>query len=313
MNCDEIMEVITDYILNRMLGKAAEKPDEAVLRHLSSCAVCTQQVDVLMRIATEKNFRLSNPPSCDEVCERVPEMVETDRRLVSALFPAEWLHLKSCPECSETYEETRACLTREDEAEFEKVFESALRSPEPEPGIWESLSPYVQKLSIELNILVGRGKDALSRIPEWLGSATLVPEPVRDYRGDELFTDHIADVFLVPEPVRDYRGDDESREYRQILTIPDAPHKRQIIIETRPETEERIHLGVKLMDTETSTAISGVAISLLDAKGRFLAQLVTPEASDRKGLVEFPNYSPGNYHVKITESQMSWELSLCLG
>ena len=290
MNCYEIMEIMTDYILNRMVGEDTEKPPEAVLQHLSSCTSCAEQMDVLMKIVTGDNYRLFRPPSCPEVCERIPEMVETQQHLVAASFPAEWIHLRICRDCRATYEMTRSCMTEENEAAFDAVLQSALQPPETPPAIWEILSPYVQRLSIELNILVSRGKDALSRIPEWLGSAALVPAPVGAYRGN-----------------------DESREYRQILTIPDAPHKRQIIIETRPETEERIHLGVKLMDTETSTAISGVAISLLDAKGRFLAQLVTPEASDRKGLVEFPNYSPGNYHVKITESQMSWELSLCLG
>jgi hypothetical protein len=296
MNCDDIMETMLAYMMNKILGKSAKEPSEAVIRHLAGCPSCKEQIDISMKILTDQNFRLSNPPSCTEVSERIPELVEMDEDLIPDFFPAEWLHLKTCQQCGAVYRMTRSCMTPEIEAAFDRVLKSALPFPKLKQAVWEKIAPHLQELATELYILVSKGKEALKEIPQWLGTAVLVPEPAPAYRGD------LEDLA--------YRDDSEKVAYRQIITIPDERNKRHIVIQTRGDAPECIQLSVGLADVETNSNIDSASVALLDEKGRTLMRL--SRVSGSEGFFEFPVLSPGTYKVRISESENNWELPLRL-
>ena len=289
MNCNEIMETMTAYMLDKILGKAAKQPPEAIMRHISACPSCREQMDIALKILTEQNFRLSKPPSCSEVNDRIPELVEMEEERIGDSFPAEWLHLQTCNECGALYRMTRSCMTPENEAAFDRVLQSALPYSNEKPAIWDKITPHLQKLTTELNILVSRGKEAMQQIPQWLGT-----------------------VVLTPVPAQAYRGDNASPAYEQVITIPDSLEKRQIIVRTRTAAPGCIHLSIGLVDIDKDSCIGGVSMTILDAEGRISMQLSTPDAADSEGLAGFPDVAPGTYKLKITESQTSWELPLRL-
>ena len=289
MNCNERMETIIRYIMDRVLGKAAAQPPEAIMRHLSTCSSCREQMDILLKILTDHNFRLTKPLSCSEVNDRIPELAEMDEDMIGESFPAEWIHLQTCHECQAVYRMTRSCMDPEDETAFDRVLQSALPFPKLKPAVWEKITPHFQKLTMELNILSNKGKDAINKIPQWLGTAVLIPVP--------------AEV---------YRGGDKTDGYQLMLTIPDPVRNRQIVIWTRADAPERIHLSIGLVDIEKNAGIGGVSIALLDANGRYLMQISTPDDSILEALAEFPDVAPGIYRLRITESHTSWEMPLRL-
>ncbi len=290
MNCDEIMEIMTRYTVNKLFGTETDTPDETVMRHLSSCASCMNQMNVLLKILTGENRRLSKSLSCEEVAERIPEMAETRKELVPGHFPVQWLHLETCGHCREIYKTTRSCLTEENEQAFETLRRTVLRQKDSHRRmVWEIMSPYARKLTRELDILVTQGKEALRLVPEWLANATLAPVAAGTHRSA-----------------------DKSCDIRQIVRVADEERGRQIVVETCPDLRQGIFLSIKLVDIQTQEPVGGVSIALLDDHGRYLYRLVTPESSDRKGLAEFSNCAPGGYRAKIMESRHTWEVPLRL-
>ncbi len=290
MNCDQILETIAAYMIDKALGKTGSDLPDHILHHILSCSPCSAQMDVMLRILTGEHFRLSRPLLCDEVCDSVAEMAETDEDRVPFAFPAEWLHILSCPDCRDIYEMTRATLTPENELAFEAVRQAALPFSPAKPVIWDKIAPMLQKLTTELTILVSKGKDALALIPDWLATATLIPVPAEAYRSAGA-----------------------SGEYVQEVTIPDKDQNRQIVIRTRALEDKYLQLWLKVVDIDGNKCVGGIAVALLDGKGRYLMQMITPDVSGDDGFLEFPRCLPGHYMVRITEQGRSWEVSLHLG
>jgi hypothetical protein len=289
MNCDEIMESIAVFMLDRALGKTKEDPPEPILSHILFCPLCTKQMDVMLRILTGENFRLSKPLSCSEVCDRIPELVEVEEKLAPVLFPAEWLHLISCHDCRTTYEMTRACMTSENAKAFEMILPTVSSVLTDKPEIWETASSCVQRLSTELHILVSKGKGAFNLIPEWLRNVVFVPVHAGAYRD-------LGDSAII----------------LQILTLEDQALKREIIVQTWVDEEKHFHLGFKLIDIENKNAVNGVSVALFDNRGRYLMQLITTDTPGSEHSVEFPHCPTGHYRVRITERKSSWEIPLHL-
>jgi len=287
MDCDHIKEIMTAYIVDKVLGKAMVQPPEKAISHFSACLSCKKEMDVMLRIVTGKDYHLSRPLTCSEMSDRMPEMIEKENEAMPEAYPAEWLHLQTCQDCRAIFEIIGSCMTKENMVTFEHILRSVQHVHAEKHEVWGIITPLIRRLSQELNILVSKGKEALNQIPEWLGTATFIPLSTAVFRGS---------------------GD--SGDFLQVLTIPDLDLNRQIVVQTQATSPEGIHVKMKLEDIGKNTAIGGVIVALLDADGRFLTQLVTTDGG--QGFVDFQDLQPGNYKIKITELHQSWELSMRL-
>lgn len=290
MNCDAIIDTMTDYLLGKLLGNNVEKPDEELVHHCATCPTCTEKMDIIVRIMTGKDYHLSRPLHCEDVLDRIPEMVDYGEDVLAGRYPAEWLHMQTCDKCHEVFKMTASCMTKEYEAAFEKVRKSVTTTSGGSEIVWESIGPQVHKLSRQLNILISRGKEALSLVPEWLATASMLPAPSMVHRGTT-----------------------SEGKYFFELAIPCPQQNRQVVVRISAETPENIQLRLQLKDSNSNDAISGVVMALLDSKGRFLTQLFTPESSHGESWAEFNDIHPGNYTLRITEDQTRWEVPLHLG
>ncbi len=293
MNCDTIIDIMSDYLLAKALGNPVQDPDKELVDHCAVCPTCKEKMDIILRIITGNDFRLSRPLQCDDVLERIAEMVEVDEDELVDRFPAEWLHMQTCAECREVYEMTASSMTEEFNEAFAEVWQplpGEAGTPDQSRIVWESVSPMVNKLSQQLDILVSRGKEALNLVPDWLASTSMVPVPAMVHRGAG--------------------GEDK---YLYEVTIPAPQMNRLVTLQVYAEDPDSIRLRFQFIDSGISQAISGAAVALLDGEGRFLTQLFTPEISKNESWVEFSEIAPGNYILRVTEEQSKWEVPLHLG
>jgi hypothetical protein len=290
MNCEQIIEAFAAYMIDKALGNTDIDLSSHILHHIQACSRCSEQADVMLRMVTGENFRLSRPLSCDEACDRIAEIMEADDRQETFAFPAERLHILGCADCRAVYEMTRATLVSEKREAFEAIRQSALPLAAAKPTRWARISPFVRKLTAEITILASKGQDALGLLPGWLASATLIPIPAGAYRSG--------------------RG---TSEYIQEIVIPEEEQKWQLVIRTRALEDNYLQLQVKILGIADKGRSSGMSIALLDGRGRYLMQIIYPDAPGDDEFVEFPKCLPGRYTLKISEQQKSWEVSLHLG
>ena len=289
MNCDQILETIASYMIERMFGKTGTHIPDHALQHLLLCPACREQMDVMVHIMTGSDLRFSRPLTCEEVMDLTSEMVETEESQVPYGFPAAWLHLVSCPDCRDVYEMTRATLTPDNEMAFERVRQSALPFKLARQEIWQKISPLVQKLSVELIVLVRRGKDAFVLIPEWLATTVLIPIPAMTYRSDSVKEGFIQDI-----------------------TIPDLENDQQLVIRVKDLEDNNLQIHVRIVDKVCKRSIGGVSVALFDQQGRYLMQIVTPEILGDNGGVYFDGCQLGRYTLRVSENEKVWEVALNL-
>lgn len=291
MNCDSTINVLTDYILGKSVGRKVNRPAEELLYHCASCPDCKEKIDILLRVVTGKDFHLSRPLICDDVLERISEMAELDENDMMIKYPAEWLHMRVCEHCREIFEMTVSCMTPEFEDEFERVHKAVEFDPDFSQLIWKKEQSYIQTLAQPLNILLSRGKNALAKIPEWLASARLVSVPATAFRSEE------SQESICCE-----------------LKISCHQPERELIFQVYAISQNSMHLKAKLMDIHNSRAVDGVKVALLDGEGHFLAQVFTSKNvnTDGEPWAEFKNISYGQYTLRITEEKENWKIPLNL-
>ena len=288
MHCDAIIDKMTDYLLAQLSGKSTATPDDDLVRHCASCQDCKKKMDIILRIATGADFHLSRPLKCEEVLERMAEMVECEEEELPAAYPAEWLHLQACSDCRKIFALTLSCMTDEYENAFERMREQILHTPAQPGAAWERIGPRSRKLAGRIQVLLGRGKEALAQVPDWLAASLFIPAPAMVHRGPAA----------------------TGNSYE--LSVPCPEKNRKVVIRIVEEDEQGVRLRVQLLDAAANLAIGGAVIALLDDQGRFLMQLVAPEGAPDHAWVDFQGIGAGSYILKIDIEGESWEVPLRL-
>lgn len=284
-----VMNKITEYILYNLLDpeREHEEVNENVVRHISQCAQCIEELDTMstffcdekssLKEKWEKLFEPIHKESiCREYCSNLAEYV--DDELYGLDVKEEhfslWLHLQSCHSCNERYTTLKSMATSD--LQEESVI-AAAKVEQPIEGFWEKIGEKAWRFVKEIKIELQQGIVTFPNFPDFLPKPVLISYgKTRKTKGDTL------SIFSFSIPI---------------------PHlDLDLRCNCSKAAENSIILTIEPMKQHTNDTAIGTAIYLKSSEGGFKGGDI------RDGKKEFQIKQGIQYKIEVTYQNQKAEI-----
>jgi|GEM_PF-2117324 len=284
MRCEEAMDLITDYTLDKPV---AREMLQAILEHINHCVRCTEELNATVSLITGEPFKLQKIRyqlfGCSEYEELLPECAELTEELLKKEYPHIWNHLQECPSCHEHFVDLQQMITEAETGGFgpepdSVTFGDLLEARNKEP-LWEQIKEGFRCLTVELNILIEKNKSIFFDLPLILRPCIVAPVVVRDNRGIE-------------------------QKKIQQLSMPDPELGFEITLTSTSSSHNEGILYVRLLNTTNGSPVPGAEAKLLSDR------LFESDSSitQQDGMAVFPNLKPDHYVIQIQHGNHVWQI-----
>jgi hypothetical protein len=287
MHCEEAMDLITDFILDKPVTREML---QAILEHINHCKRCTEELNATVNLLTGEPFKLqkklNQSSECSEYGELFPECAELSEESLKREYPHVWNHLRGCTSCQEDFVNLQQMIREAavggfgpepDIVTFGDLLEVRHREP-----LWKQIKEGMRCLTVELKIMIEKNKATFYELPLLLRPCIIAPVVVRDDRGIE-------------------------QKKIQQLSIPDLDRGFEITLTSTGSAHQEGILYVRLLNTKNARPVPGAEAKLFTLLSDSLFELDS-SITQQDGMAAFPNLKPDHYVIQIQHGNHVWQI-----